>query len=84
MIYRTFTENIRIAPRELEKELWNMNTTEQSDFLLALSQRYKNELSNVVMQYEYLKNEVHSELTKEEQADVVNMLKILIEYLEGE
>ncbi len=84
MITRVFTESIEVAPRELEKEIWNMNATEQTDFLLALSQRYKNEFSSVVMQYEYLKDEVHSELTKEEQTNVVNMLKTLIEYLESE
>lgn len=84
MIHRTFTESIEVAPREIERELWNMNATEQTDFLLALSQRYNNEFSNVVMQYEYLKDEVHSELTKEEQTNVVRMLKTLIEYLEDE
>lgn len=83
-IQRNFTENIEIAPRELESELWNMNATEQADFLLALSQRYKNEFSNVVMQYEYLKDEVHSKLSKEERANVVSMLKTLVEYLEEE
>lgn len=83
-IQRNFTENIEIAPRELESELWNMNATEQADFLLALSQRYKNEFSSVVMQYEYLKDEVHSELSKKERANVVSMLKTLVEYLEEE
>lgn len=83
-IERNFTEKIEIAPRELESELWNMNATEQADFLLALLQRFNNEQHNVTMQYEYLKDEVHSNLTKGEQAHVVDMLKTLVEYLEEE
>lgn len=83
-VQRNFTENIEITPRELENELWNMDATEQTDFLLALSQRFNNDQYNVTMQYEYLKDEAHSELTKEERTNVVNMLKTLVEYLEEE
>lgn len=83
MIQRTFTEDIKPTPRELERELCeNMDETEQADFLLALSQRYKNEFSNVVMQYEYIKDQMHFVLNKNELANVINMLKTLIEYLE--
>lgn len=81
-VQRNFTENIEITPRELENELWNMNATEQTDFLLALSQRYENEHFNVVMQYEYIKDTMRSILTEEDRRDVVNMLKTLVEYLE--
>ena len=84
MIHRIFTENIEVTPRELERELCDMDAIEQTDFLLALSQRYKSEFSNVVMQYEYLKDKVHSELTEEERTNVINMLKTLIGYLEIE
>lgn len=83
-IQRNFTENIKITPRELENELWNMDAIKQTDFLLALSQRFNNDQYNVTMQYEYLKDEVHSNLTKGEQAHVVDMLKTLVEYLEEE
>ena len=83
MIRRTFTEDIKPTSRELERELCeDMDETEQVDFLLALSQRYKNEFSNVVMQYEYIKDQMHYVLTKDELTNVINMLKTLIEYLE--
>ncbi len=83
MIYRTFTEDIKPTSRELEYELCeNMDETEQTDFLLALSQRYKNEFSNVVKQYEYIGDKAHSALSKDELTNMVNMLNTLIEYLE--
>ena len=82
MIERTFAEKIEISPRELESELWEMDSVQQTDFLLALSQRYSNEFAKVVMQYEYLKDSVASELSLEERATIIYMLKTLIDYLE--
>ena len=85
MIRRHFTEDIKITPRELEKELWEMDAVKQTDFLLASSQRYRNETYDFVMQCEHLKDTVHSELlTEKERDNIVNMLKTLVEYLENE
>lgn len=84
MIHRHFTEDIEITPRELVRELWEMDDVKQTDFLLALSQIYKNDFYNFIIQCEYLKDTVHSELTEEERYSVVTMLKTLIEYLESE
>lgn len=81
---RTFTENIKPMPRELEYELLIMNAIEQTDFLLSLSQRYEIDFSNIIKQYQALGEEVRSSLTKEEQTNVINMLKTLIEYLEDD
>lgn len=71
-------------PRELEYELLIMNAIEQTDFLLSLSQRYEIDFSNIIKQYQALGEEVRSSLTKEEQTNVINMLKTLIEYLEDD
>lgn len=84
MIHRNFSENIKIAPKELERELWNMNTTEQTDFLLAMSQRYRSRFDDSIIRYKFLKREMYSCLTKEERDNIMNMLKMLITHLRGE
>ena len=84
MIERTFAEKIEISPRELESELWEMDSVQQTDFLLALSQRYSNEFAQVVMQYEYLKDSMASELSDAERVKIIDMLKTLVDYLEVE
>lgn len=81
MIERNFAEKIRLTPREVESELWKMNTIEQVDFLLAMIQRFDREFGNVCMQLEYLKDEKDKVLTDLEKRYLKDRLETILEYL---
>ena len=81
MIRRTFNESIHLNPREIESELWNMDTIEQVDFLLAMVQRFDKEFVNVCMQLEYLKDEKNKALTDLERRHLRDRLETILEYL---
>ena len=81
MIERHFTEKIKPTPREVESELWEMNTIEQVDFLLAMIQRFDRKFGNVCMQLEYLKDEKDRVLTDLEKRYLKDRLEIILEYL---
>ncbi len=81
MIRRTFNETIYLNPREIESELWEMDTIEQLDFLLAMIQRFNNENGNVCMQLEYLKDKKDEVLTHFEKIRLRNSLETILEYL---
>ena len=81
MIRRTFNESIHLNPREIESELWEMDTIEQIDFLLAMIQRFDKEFGNVCMQLECLKDEKNKVLTDLEKRYLKDRLETIIEYL---
>lgn len=81
MIERHFTEKIKLTPREVESELWEMDTIEQVDFLLAMIQRFDKEFGNVCMQLEYLKDEKDRVLTDLEKRYLKDRLETILEYL---
>lgn len=81
MIERYFSEKIKLKPREVESELWQMDTIEQVDFLLAMIQRFDREYGNVCMQLEYLKDEKDKVLTDLEKKYLKARLKTILEYL---
>lgn len=81
MIERHFTEKIKLTPREVESELWGMDTIEQVDFLLAMIQRFDKEFENVCMQLEYLKDEKDRVLTDLEKRYLKDRLETILEYL---
>lgn len=81
MIRRTFNEPIHLNPREIESELWDMDTVEQLDFLLAMVQRFDKDFADVCMQLEYLKDEKNRILTRYECIKLKNMFDKFSEYL---
>ena len=81
MIRRTFNESIHLNPREIESELWEMDTIEQIDFLLAMIQRFDKEFGNVCMQLENLKDEKNKVLTDLEKRYLKDRLETILEYL---
>jgi len=81
MIERHFTEKIKPTPREVESELWEMNTIEQVDFLLAMIQRFDREFGNVCIQLENLKDEKDRVLTDLEKRYLKDRLETILEYL---
>lgn len=81
MIRRTFNESIHLNPREIESELWEMDTIEQVDFLLAMIQRFDREFGNVCMQLENLKDEKDKVLTDLEKRYLKDRLETILEYL---
>ena len=81
MIRRTFNESIHLNPREIESELWEMDTIEQVYFLLAMIQRFDKEFGNVCMQLENLKDEKNKVLTDLEKRYLKDRLETILEYL---
>ena len=73
--------DFHINPRELEEELWEMDSVEQTDLLLAMSQRYKREPHKVLMQMQSIHDEFVAGLYDEERSDVVRLFETILEYL---
>ena len=84
MITRELNITINPTPREIEKEIWGFDSVEQSDLILAMAQRFKNERFKVLMQLEYFTDSLKSELTKEEYNNVVDLFETIVNYLEGD
>lgn len=81
---RNIEVDFHIMPRELEEELWGMGSVEQTDLLLAMSQRYKRESYKVLMQLQNIHDEFVEGLNDEERSDVVRLFETILEYLRGE
>lgn len=69
MIQRTETISIKPTSREIEQEIWNMDSTEQVGLLLAMSQRYKRETRNVLFQAYAVSEDLYIMLSTEERRD---------------
>ena len=81
MIQRTETVNIKPTSREIEQEIWNMDSTEQVDLLLAMSQRYKKETGNVLFQVYVVSEDLKEILDAEERRDVIRLFEQIVVYL---
>lgn len=81
---RNIEVDFHIMPRELEEELWHMDSVEQTDLLLAMSQRFRRESYNVLMQMQNIHDEFVAGLNDEERRDVVRLFEQILEYLRGE
>jgi hypothetical protein len=81
---RNIEVDFHITSRELEEELWHMDSVEQTDLLLAMSQRYRRESYNVLMQMQNIHDEFVEGLNDEERHDVVRFFEQILEYLRGE
>lgn len=81
---RNIEVDFHIMPRELEEELWGMDSVEQTDLLLAMSQRYRRESYKVLMQLQNIHDEFVEGLNDEERRDVVRLFEVILEYLRGE
>lgn len=84
MITRELSITMNPTPREIEEEIWGFDSIEQSDLILAMAQRFKNERYKVLMQLEYLTDDLKSELTKEEYNNAIDLFKTIVDYLEGD
>lgn len=80
MITRTQTIEIKPDSREIESEIWDMDCVEQSDLILALSQRYKNEYVPFLKQLTYVRDELDADLNDEEKDRVIDMFETILEY----
>lgn len=84
MITRELSITINPTPREIEKEIWGFDSIEQSDLILAMAQRFKNERCKVLMQLEYLTDDLKSELTKEEYNNTIYLFETILDYFKGD
>lgn len=80
---RNIEVDLHITPRELEEELWGMDSVEQTDLLLAMSQRYKRDSYKVLMQLQNIHDEFVTGLYEEERSDVIRLFEQILEYLKG-
>ena len=84
MIQRTEVINVELTPREIELEIWNMDSGQQADLLLAMSQRYKSDEYHFLMQLLYIKDDFNSLLSTKEKENVIKMFEDILEYIKGE
>ena len=84
MIQRELLVHVTPTPREIEREIWNMDSTGQVELLLAMSQRYKNECGNVCMQLQAVSDDLMGLLNDEEKANVRQLIRQLLDYFGGE
>lgn len=83
MIQREVLVHVALTPREIECEIWNMDSTGQVDLLLAMSQRYKNECGNVCMQLQAVSDDLRA-LNDEKKTSVRQLIHQLLDYFGGE
>ena len=84
MITREIKASIQPTSREIENEIWEMDTTKQTDLILAMGQRYKRQCADVCMQLEYLKDEVNELLTEKEKMDVIQLFEQIVDYIKND
>lgn len=83
LVKREATVNVKLTPREIENEIWEMDSTEQVDLILAMAQRYKRDCGNICMQLQYIEDDFHELLTKEEQKVAIRVFESILDYLKG-
>lgn len=83
MIQRKETINISLTPREIESEIWNMDSEEQADLILAMAQRYKNNTGLVIMQIANVEDDFEKLLNNDEKEDAIRLFETILEYLKG-
>ena len=81
MIQRTETFNIELTPRELEQELWCMDSLEQAELLLAMVQRYNKQTSDVLYQLDAVTRDFCNKLNDDERRDAIMLFGEIVDYL---
>lgn len=84
MIIRETKVSVTPTPREIEYEIWSMNTVMQIDLILAMVQRYRNQIGDVCMQLEYLSEDLPKLLSAEEKRAAVQLFENILKYLKGD
>ena len=80
VIERTVTAKITLTPREIAEEIWNFNPVEQTDLILALTQKFYNKESHGLKHLYDLKEGL-KELNEDERRDAIMFLKGVLETL---
>lgn len=84
MIQRTEVVNVELTPREIESEIWNMDSERQADLLFEISQRYKSDAYHFLMQLLYIKDDIDSLFDDKGKESVIKTLEIILEYIKDE
>ena len=85
MVQRTEVVNVELTPIEIESEIWNMDSEQQADLLLAMSQRYKSdERHGFQIQLLNIRGEMDSWFNNEEKENVIKMFEDILDYIKGE
>lgn len=80
MITREMLITVSPTPREIECEIWNMDSTEQADLILAMSQRYEIECGNVCVQSQAISDDLKKLLNREERIKVRRLFQHFLAY----
>ena len=80
---RKVTVSVKPTPRELEEELWEMNSLEQADFLLAMVQRFNGQTAEVLEQIYCMGMDSDNALNDDEKKETIGFIEIILEYLKG-
>lgn len=78
---RTETFEITLTSREIENEIWGLDSVQQVDLILAMAQRYKNDQHHVLMQLTNIADDFKEMLTDEERRYALRLLEDIITYL---
>ncbi len=81
---RTETFEITLTSREIENEIWGLDSIQQVDLILAMAQRYKNDQYHVLMQLTNIADDFKEKLTDEERRYALRLFEDIITYLKGE
>lgn len=82
MIRRTKEIIIAPTPSEIENEIWEMDTVEQTDLLVAMSRRYKGNY-DWLMQLAYLGDDFNNLVDEDDKKRVIEMLEQILIGLRG-
>ena len=84
MVQRTEVINVELTPNEIESEIWNMDSEQQADLLLAMSQRYKSDEYHFLMQLLNIRGEIDSWFNNKEKENVIKMFEDILDYIKSE
>ena len=84
MIHRTVQVSVTPSPREIEECIWTMNSVEQTDLVLAMTQRLNDRWFFTLDRIDKLKNNFVASLNDEERKHAAVLFKAIASALEYE
>ena len=80
MVNRTVNVSITLNPREIEAEIWKMNSVEQADLILAMTQRFYERKNTGIARLNSLKDGF-GQLNGDERRDAIMFFKGIVDTL---
>ena len=80
MTTRQVEVNIRLTAREIENEIWEMDSTNQAQLLSYMAHRLADEFPSVVLQMQAVKDDIDDLFTEVDKEQVKTLIEKLSEY----